>query len=324
MSNNYPNPALIGQVRTGEATNKLESNIAGPEGFEYLFIGTYILDAPSQPEDNNENIANTLERVFRYSEGPDIMTLLEGYFDESGTHNGSSVVVVGGCLMAKENALAFSQEWQAVLSHYGLPCFHSADFNSRYPPFDKLGDREWEQVRQELLSVALRHVQTIVLSALKTKDYEEALIDCGLTETISKYAICGIACMSIVHDWAERHSHTGRIPFLFDHWKGHVHSFSQSYLYARKKPGFADKFRLGGLTFEDKKEFVPLQAADIIAYEGYKRCSNWLDYHNPQPRFFLKELGSRIDSEEFILEGKKQIVETIQNYEAVRDSWTKR
>lgn len=38
MSDNYPNPALIGQVRTGKATNKLESYIASPEGFEDLFI----------------------------------------------------------------------------------------------------------------------------------------------------------------------------------------------------------------------------------------------------------------------------------------------
>lgn len=43
------------------------------------------------------------------------MAVMEAYFDESGTHDGSSSLCVAGYLFEKENATALGIEWQKML-----------------------------------------------------------------------------------------------------------------------------------------------------------------------------------------------------------------
>src|ERR1700686_2693669 len=53
--------------------------------------------------------------------------LVEAYFDESGTHQGSPIMCVAGYLFSPEQCKRFSEEWSAVLKEYGLPYFRMSE-----------------------------------------------------------------------------------------------------------------------------------------------------------------------------------------------------
>ena len=55
------------------------------------------------------------------------MALMEAYFDESGTHEGSPFVCVAGYLFEKGNAAALNADWRAMLKGNDLPFFRMSD-----------------------------------------------------------------------------------------------------------------------------------------------------------------------------------------------------
>src|ERR1700682_4560967 len=78
-----------------------------------------------------------------------------------------------------------------------------------------------------------------------------------------------------------------KIAFIFDRpkqFKGRAHA-----LYDRMKDGQYYRGYLGPLAFEDKTEFLPIQAADVIAWESMHDCCN----PEERRRWQMKELMRR-------------------------------
>jgi hypothetical protein len=53
---------------------------------------------------------------------------LYGYFDESGTHKGSTSFALAGFLGRADEWGVFAYRWQEALGGFGLPFFHMVDF----------------------------------------------------------------------------------------------------------------------------------------------------------------------------------------------------
>lgn len=51
------------------------------------------------------------------------------YFDESGTHDGSTALVISGWVADDEQWRAFEPEWKRLLADFGISMFHTRDFN---------------------------------------------------------------------------------------------------------------------------------------------------------------------------------------------------
>ena len=51
---------------------------------------------------------------------PDLVMMMEAYFDESGTHAGSPSMCIAGYLFAADQVLHLDREWSEVLSDYGI------------------------------------------------------------------------------------------------------------------------------------------------------------------------------------------------------------
>jgi hypothetical protein len=63
------------------------------------------------------------------------MAIMEAYFDESGTHEGSPDICVAGYLFEKGNAIALDAAWQGMLKENSLDFFRMSDRAHKTGPF---------------------------------------------------------------------------------------------------------------------------------------------------------------------------------------------
>jgi hypothetical protein len=197
------------------------------------------------------------------------LIVLDGYFDESGTHQGSDTIVVAGYLAHADAWRAFESQWKAALREYGLPLFHMSRFAQKAEGY------AWpEEVRRErlgnLISIINNHTLHSVGVALPKK-----LFDTVFTGTVRR-AIGGaygfaawLVVLMTARDLGQLPIETG-VSYVFEDGAPRKGELIAAYDWLAKLPEGKAALHVLSLRFEDKKMFVPLQAADILAYELYK------------------------------------------------------
>ena len=220
--------------------------------------------------------------------------MVRAFYDESGEYdeNGRLLnMTVGGCVSTLEKWKVFEVEWRRVLDNEELPSFHMAKFEGWVPPFDfKLenGERDWDRhkrVLNSLLDIVLSHVEglygfgAITVSIHPGKAHGLAIEDC--VSHALKHAYLEVwdnyqRPISLVFDRSNHISpdHIQRLASVWD-WgdaRGRVKDI---------KPG-------------NSAETLPLQAADIFAYE-VARAQRSLDRNRyPYRRMVEAAEGGRI------------------------------
>ena len=81
------------------------------------------------------------------------MASFQAYFDESGTHDQSPMVVVVGALARKSSWDAIVPRWSAVLKRFGVTCFHATDLNNSRGEFDGWGRSDRRELYRRLFKV---------------------------------------------------------------------------------------------------------------------------------------------------------------------------
>lgn len=198
---------------------------------------------------------------------------LTAYFDESGTHKDSHVVAVAGFIASDESWAEFSTEWVSALTEFKLPFFHMADFAAKAP-----GYRWPEELRrgrlQRLLSIIVNHVGVSVGTAIPTALYKKNVVDSVDRLLGGPYGMAAASCFldlgDIVRPTAES------IACVFERGAEGVGEVTKSYRRLTRDKAFRQYTTLASLSFEDKRKLVPLQAADILAYELHRRVQTQL------------------------------------------------
>src|SRR6185295_20373580 len=89
----------------------------------------------------------------------------------------------------------------------------------------------------------------------------------------SFYAAGVFGCLNLVRIWADKYSRNDPIRYVFE--EGAVGRDEAEKMLRRLKADERERgmYRLNGFSFESKDhpDFVPLQAADFLAYEGYRQ-----------------------------------------------------
>jgi hypothetical protein len=176
-------------------------------------------------------------------------------------------VGVAGLVAPTENWGMFERKWNQTLDIFKIPYFHMKDFASRRSYFEG-----WSELkRQKLLGKLLRIIATThpfpVGAIISLDDYRSFPAE-DREVMDDPYHFCLMGCAYLPAWRTENDSPDVRVAITFSEQSEFKHragllldDFNQNYPEAK---------RFDPPTFQDMKTIVPLQAADIVAYELYK------------------------------------------------------
>lgn len=206
------------------------------------------------------------------------LVLLKACFDDAGTDEKSDVVTCAGYIAWQKNWNSLDRLWR-----HTLRSFHVAEFSMKeFAHFD--GDfKGWPESRRQsflgqLLAAIPRHVDRGFIVSVYRSDYERHISPAVRERVGTAFSFCAQVCMGLLEAneiqleptrWP-RH----RVHFLFESgtakgWQVQ-RAFDESYT---KKSRLHDLRKMG----YGSKGALPLQAADLIAYEANKHLRDWLN-----------------------------------------------
>lgn len=201
--------------------------------------------------------------------------MVTAYFDDSGTGASDSVVVVAGYIGSVFQWQKFNMEWSWLLSQFGVSQMHRAELESFHGDF-----YGWTPERRSLFvnkaqQIIKRRTYVALGCAVIKEEFETMFPDNLKRFYAGAYGFCATLCLARARRWFDKTNQKDAIDWVFEAGTqgsgqiGHLLNALYSDVDARRD------FRLRGWSFSGK-DVLPLQAADVIAYEMFKHATNQL------------------------------------------------
>jgi Protein of unknown function (DUF3800) len=207
--------------------------------------------------------------------------MLTVYCDESGTDAKNRVAVVAGYIGQVSEWRQFEKEWKLILKKkpYRVTMMHRADLETWHGEFTK--ERGWDPNRRgvflsELQPIIKSHTKIAVGTAIIKEDWENAMPEWLKRFFGGVYGWCAHACLVATRVWCDRPNRQYKHPinWVFESGTSEgVGEVMEMFRQLRNDPEMRKEFRIGRLSFSGKA-VMPLQAADVLAYEVFKQVEN--------------------------------------------------
>jgi len=233
-----------------------------------------------------------------------MLTVLRAYMDESGIHGGSSICAIAGLVGTESEWETLERRWRRAVEEEGISVFHMAEFESRLGEFE-----EWSDTRRRLFLSKL--VETIKArdihclgSALVRADYDRLTEDEKIWMTHGNaeypYFLCFQHCIVESCHIADGLPAEEKVAFVFDRQQEFAAEATRLYNDLKDQREWPNHERLADIVaFASKRETIPLQVADLAAYETYKHLDNRLFHPERSVRWPLRQLGSKFSGKYF-------------------------
>jgi hypothetical protein len=205
--------------------------------------------------------------------------MLRTFMDETGVHDDAEMVAVAGYISAPKNWRAWTKDWnvhkrKVPPGRRPIKVFHSTDCaacRDEFEGWDK--EKERDLYVAQLLPVMPVHPLAGIVIGVHLTELDRAFRDHPeLIEMLgTPYTACFQWAVSIVMEIATEHGHGQRMAFIHEvnDYKGECFKAFE-YVNTNLNP---HKIRMT-IDFGTKEQYPPLQAADVLAYEGGKFLKN--------------------------------------------------
>lgn len=204
--------------------------------------------------------------------------MITAYFDDSGTSSGNKVAAVGGYLATTYQWDRFILRWKSLLKEYDVNQMHRTDLETWQGEFTIA--RGWEPTRRnefvrQAQGIIKRYTLVAVGSAVIKKDFEEVLPPPIIKFYGGAYGWCAHECVSAVSNWCDRAKQKEHIKWVFEKGTEGSGQIEKYFHMSSRNPRVSEMLRIGidGCSFY-AKDVLPLQAADVVAYEIFKHVQN--------------------------------------------------
>jgi hypothetical protein len=229
------------------------------------------------------------------------MLMLTGFFDETGSSKDPTqrIVGMGGLLAPATGWETFERKWKRALKEFDVPYFHMKEFAHSTNVFEDWKGREI--IRRKLFSKLIKAMESaypIPIAATVPKDvYDATYGEYPLFEKEDIYHealhFCISGLVGIRHTMGQL-DESEKVAIVFSqHEEFRSHVLKR---YDKLIKEFEPFQKISAISFADMRELVPLQAADLVAYELKKEHERRLYEPNKPPRYgfqMLLEMTSR-------------------------------
>lgn len=203
-------------------------------------------------------------------EGSAIVAFLKAYFDESdrSTAGGCDIFCVAGLAFQRNKADGFIAAWRKMLGP--ISCFHMKDLAASQGEFRDLSKEERGDFLKEAVSIVNRYRLVAVACSCRVSDFNVLKRIRRFHGFNSPYAVCTHTCMILIGNWLRLQKNPARVAYLFE--AGHRHAPDAERLLSRvtEAASIKNSYRYRDHKFLEKTDAVPLQAADLLAWEYAK------------------------------------------------------
>lgn len=243
------------------------------------------------PETGRSLLAQLLDAVL--PDGKGMVVMLQAYFDESGTQGDSPALLVAGYLFEPQRCLALETDWSIALKEAGVSIFHATDCAGGWGEFKDMDRKGRDELYLKLLNLIRRDATVGMVVQVKEADFRQA-VPAGWEKRFGgAYAACATLCLQAVGRWCRDNSRDDRVAYFLEsghQCAGEAFHFME---FIAQFPVMRDLYRWHSHTFVSKKSTVPLQTADILAWELNKE--NVERSFFPRRRPLRKSIGALTD-----------------------------
>jgi hypothetical protein len=191
--------------------------------------------------------------------------MLHAYIDDSGTHDDAEIVSMGAFIASFEDWAAFELDWCSILDREPVPAFHMSHCEAGSKPFD------WEWPRRAALIHDLRHViircQLLGTAfSVSRKDWDELVVGSHREFLGNSIEMAFGGAIAQLIQLARQLYKGQQIAIVVDDQKQRSEDLGRI---AQHYKDLKDKFpEIASIVFASMQSCVPLQAADMLAWES--------------------------------------------------------
>jgi hypothetical protein len=223
--------------------------------------------------------------------------MITAYFDDSGTHPKSDVIVWAGLFGNQYQWESFDRIWNDLLDS---PCpnkdpikkFHTVECRFREGEFAYWSRTEQDYLIDQLASAVVRTLLSGIAIVVNRRDYDEVVTGDLRTIYGDAEAFCASLFYVRIQELVSRIApQETEMAFVIDRRENRMAQHQAAYdIVAEENKrnnilmNVERKIELLSLTFASSKKFLPLQAADLFAYEVYQASKADIDGDKLLPR----------------------------------------
>jgi Protein of unknown function (DUF3800) len=194
--------------------------------------------------------------------------LLKAYFDESGTHDQSTVVMITGLMGTMDQWAVFEQDWTKLLSNFGLSHFHASACAAREDIFAPLHWSIRRDLFVKLMQIIMDHKLTPVNGTVWRSDWDKFKNGRHGGRYPDPYHLCFEFVIDQMVQWAINHAHGESVAPTFALQDEYATRTLETYKGIQRLPRWQN--HLASLVFAPAEDCPALQGADLLGYELYQ------------------------------------------------------
>jgi hypothetical protein len=236
------------------------------------------------------------------------------YLDESGTHEGAAIAVVGGILLDKSRFCAFEKAWNpALATHSIVPPLHMKDFRRPEGRLANVSNDNRRALFSDVAKLINEHKIYSIAATMRAEQYHKYFGRAFRSKGMSTYGACFMLSAIMVYKLAKQNKYTERIAFLMDSGNQYADHVRGAHAAMQEKPWKV--MQVGSLTFDKDELWSSLQAADVISWASRVRAQGDLFNNGYEP---LDGLFNEAHSQETYPE--KAIIELADSLDSLQQS----
>jgi hypothetical protein len=198
--------------------------------------------------------------------------MISAYFDDSGTHDESKVVLVAGIFGTEARMENLDRNWKQHLAapldgrKEAIKRFHAYDCDQSTGEFTRWTRTETDYFRHQLRTVIIESEVAAYGLACSRRDYDKIIKGNIRSVLGTPEGFCINQCFVRSLAWVQRNTFDPQMKYVFDNRPAGVQRYAGT-VYDAFAQWVDPPPRLAGYSFLSSFKIRPLQAADLVAWE---------------------------------------------------------